>query len=207
MSEPSPTTMRLQSWIDRIRAGDAAARDELLAHFERRLRYLARRQLKASPRVRRWEETDDVFQNAALRLLRALETVRPASVTSLLNLASEHIRRELIDLYRHHYGQQGHGAHHATTQPPGAGDGRPSRHEKADTIWDPSRDAEWAELHEKVASLPEPERQVFGLIWYQGLTQQEIATLLSVSRRSVIRYWQSAQLRLRETLQGERSDD
>ena len=35
------------------------------------LRQLARRDLNRFPRLRRWEQTDDVLQNATLRLLRA----------------------------------------------------------------------------------------------------------------------------------------
>jgi RNA polymerase sigma-70 factor (ECF subfamily) len=208
MSEPSSTTTRLQRWIDRIQAGDASARDELIAHFEQRLRHLARRQLKGFPGVRRWEQTDDVFVNASVRLLRTLEKVRPASVSSFLNLASEHIRRELIDLYRHHCGPHRHGAHHATTKPPSDGnEGGPPAHDRADVTWEPAREARWAELHEKVAALPQTEREVFGLLWYQGLTQEEAAAVLNVSRRSVIRHWQAAQLRLREALRSSPLDD
>jgi hypothetical protein len=73
MSESSSTTIRLQRWIDRIQAGDTSARDELLAHFEQRLRHLARRKLKGFPQLQRWEQTDDVFVNATVRLLRTLE--------------------------------------------------------------------------------------------------------------------------------------
>jgi RNA polymerase sigma-70 factor (ECF subfamily) len=63
------------------------------------------------------------------------------------------------------------------------------------------------ELHEKVASLPDKEREVFGMLWYQGLTQAEAASVLNVSRRSIIRYWQAAQLRLREALQASPLDE
>ena len=35
--------------------------------------------LRDYPRVGRWEQTDDVLQNALLRLWRALEDVRPAT--------------------------------------------------------------------------------------------------------------------------------
>jgi RNA polymerase sigma-70 factor (ECF subfamily) len=200
MSEPS-TTVLLQRWIDRIQAGDSTTRDELIAHFERRLRHLARKKLRGSSQVARWELTDDVFVNASVRLLRALEKERPRSVSSLLNLASEQIRRELIDLHRHHCGRHRHGAHHATTRPPAGGEeGRPPSHDRADTTWEPSRLALDAEFHEQIAALPEKEREVFGLLWYQGLTQDEAAIVLQLSRSTVIRRWHSAQLQLREAL-------
>ena len=208
MSEPGDTTARLQNWINRIQAGDDAARDELLAHFERRLRHRARRQLRRFAEVQRYEQTDDVFVNATMRLLHSLEQVRPASVKSFLNLASEHIRRELIDLYRHHYGPEGQGAHHATTRPPSEADDGPSpMHDRKDTTWEPGRLAELTELHEKVATLPDKEREVFDLLWYQELTQDEAAVILKVSHRTIIRQYQSAKLLLRRVLKGSPLED
>ena len=62
-----------------------------------RLRQLTCAMLKDYPRLKRWEETDDVFQNASLRLYRALGKVRPASVREFFRLAAVQIRRELID--------------------------------------------------------------------------------------------------------------
>ena len=64
--------------------------------------------------MRRWEETDDVVQNALVRLRRAVETKAPVSVRSCVNLAAVQIRRELIDLARHYHGPNGMGAHHET---------------------------------------------------------------------------------------------
>jgi RNA polymerase sigma factor (sigma-70 family) len=174
-----------------------------VAHFERRLRRLASKALRNNSRVGRWVQTGDVFGNASLRLLRALETERPQSVSSLLNLASEQIRRELIDLFRHHCGRHRHGSHHATTRPPAGDEGnRLPAHDRADTTWEPSSVARYAEFHEKVAALPEKERQVFGLLHYQGLTQEEVARVMNVSRSTVSRYSQHAAQRLREALGG-----
>ena len=79
MSEATVNTVQLQNWVARIRAGDAGARDELLRAVCGRLERLARAMLPRYPSVRRWEETADVFQNAALRLMRALRDVTPAS--------------------------------------------------------------------------------------------------------------------------------
>ena len=54
-----------------------AARDELLKGVGARLEKLARKMLRKYPHVRRWTETGDVLQNAIIRLLRALESIRP----------------------------------------------------------------------------------------------------------------------------------
>ena len=91
-------TTQYRSWIDRLDAGDGSALNEMLAHFEDRLRHLSHLMLKHFPRVKRWEQTDDVFLEAMLRLQKALETVSPASPGEFLDLAACQIRRELLDL-------------------------------------------------------------------------------------------------------------
>ena len=73
MAEPTPT--QIQSGIDRMNAGDAAARGELIGHSAERLRRLTRKMLQDLRRVRHWADTDDVLQSALVRLLRALEVV------------------------------------------------------------------------------------------------------------------------------------
>ena len=45
-------------------------------------------------------DTGDVLQNSTIRLLRSLQTMRPATTRDYFNLAAVHIRRELIDLAR-----------------------------------------------------------------------------------------------------------
>jgi hypothetical protein len=54
-----------------VRAGDGEARSRLIAHAGEQLRCLTRRTLKGYPAVQRWEQTDDVRQNALLRLAAA----------------------------------------------------------------------------------------------------------------------------------------
>jgi RNA polymerase sigma-70 factor (ECF subfamily) len=73
----------------------------------------------------------------------------------------------------------------------------------ADESQEPSRLAAWTEFHAQTEALPEEEREVFDLLWYQGLPQAEAAGLLGVSERTVKRRWQAARLRLHEALRGE----
>jgi RNA polymerase sigma factor (sigma-70 family) len=200
------STTQLQGWIVRMKAGDAGARDELLRHACERLRRLARKMLQDFARVKRFEDTDDVLQNALLRLLRALETVTVASVEEFFRLAAAQIRRELIDLSRHYYGPQGAGIKHAT-QEKGANPEGALPYEKASTTHEPSRLAAWSEFHEQIEALPEEEREVFDLLWYQGLTRAEAAAVLNVSEPTVKRRWLAARLRLQENLPGERPGD
>jgi RNA polymerase sigma factor (sigma-70 family) len=199
----SPDSLgQIQRWITRLQEGDPAARDALLTCAGERLRRLAHRMLQTYPRVRRWEETDDVLQNALLRLCRTLSDVPPRTVVDFLRLAALNIRRELLDLAKHYYGPQGQGAHHATVYPGGeAGPARPEA--AAGSSLEPGRLADWGEFHQQVELLPEAEREIFDLLWYQGLSQAEAAELLQVSERTVKRRWQSARLRLYEALGGE----
>jgi RNA polymerase sigma-70 factor (ECF subfamily) len=155
--------------------------------------------LQGYPRVRRWEETDDVLQNALLRLHRTLKEVPPRSVADFLRLAALNIRRELLDLAKHHFGPHGDGAHHETAGPEGESPPEPVGHGSLD----PSRLAVWSEFHTQVEQLPEEEKAVFDLLWYQGLSQADAAAALGVNERTIKRRWQSARIRLHDALQGE----
>ena len=85
----------LQGCIDRLRAGDEDARTELLTSACSRLERLTRKMLKDDPRVGRWEQAEDVCQNALLRLHRSLKAVQPPTVRDFFRLATAQIRREL----------------------------------------------------------------------------------------------------------------
>ncbi len=191
-------TAQLESLISRIHVGDVAARDELVSAACNLLQRLTRKMLKSFPRVARWEQTDDVFQNATIRLCKALKDTTPQSVKHFLNLAALHIRRELIDLARHHNGPQGHGSHHDT----GKDQIESPILAAPQTTLNPSKLAQWSEFHEKVEALPSEEREIFNLLWYHDLPQSEAATLLNLSERTLQRRWQSARLKIFDAMKG-----
>src|SRR5205085_11644951 len=91
MSESLPQTKQLHVWLERMRAGDNAARDELIRRMCNRMEHLARKMLKGFPNVARWVETDDVLQNALMRLLRTLQQMQPESMRALHGLAAAHV--------------------------------------------------------------------------------------------------------------------
>jgi len=198
MGEPT----LIQSLIDRFQAGDVAARDDLLAATCERLQKLTRKMLRSYPNLRRWEQTDDVLQNASLRLCRALNEAAPQSPRHYFHLAAVQIRRELIDMARHHFGPQGRGAHHASDAGSPTSSAAPA-HERADHSSDPARLAIWSEFHQQVEALPDEEREVFELIWYQGLSQAEAMDVLKMPERTLQRCWRSARLKLYEACKGE----
>ena len=194
---PADDPAALTALLDRVRAGDPAARDGLIRAAQERLEHLARRMLRRHESVRRWADTLDVFQNAALRLLRALEGAPAVDTRGFFNLAAAVIRRELIDQARHLHGPRGLGANHASRGPaaddPDPGSGDP----------DPAELDRWCALHEAVERLPVEQREVFGLTFYHGWTQAHVGELLGVDERTVRRRWQAACLALNDALGGE----
>lgn len=180
-------------WLDLLRAGDQQARTRLIEHACERLRLITRKMLRDFPKVRRWEETDDVFTEALSKLHQCLETVQPESPRHFYNLAATHIRRVLIGMTRRYYGPLGLGANHDTNAVAA------EQHEFAE----PSSLAEWTEFHEQVESLPDGEREVFNLLWYEGLSQEEAALVLGMSERTLRRRWQDARVRLCQARMGE----
>jgi RNA polymerase sigma factor (sigma-70 family) len=184
MSEAGFHTTLLHRCLDRLRAGDDTAYDELIHHADERLQLLASRMLRHFPTVRCREDTQDVLQSAHLRLLRDLrdKAKRPASVRDFFNLAANRIRSVLLNLHEHHrrpVGPKGHGSA-------------------------PDEDAaeldRWTAFHEAVEKLEAAEREVVSLVFYHGWTQAEVAELFQVSDRMVRKHWVCACMRLREML-------
>jgi RNA polymerase sigma factor (sigma-70 family) len=203
VAEGSVRTTHLHACIDRLRVGDRAAADELLRAVGCRLERLAHAMLQRFPNVKRWADTDDVLQGASLRLLRTLEKLRPESTRDFFNLAAVHVRRELLDLARHFGGREGLGANHASVAPGAAGHPADLAPARADDFDDLDR---WAAFHAAVEQLPVEQREVVGLVFYHGWTQEQIAELLGVTDRTVRRYWQTACLALAAAVGGRLPD-
>jgi len=185
--------MQLQRLIDKVLGGDEVARSALLDHACDRLLRLTRKMLHARPDLRRWEQTDDVFQSAMIRLHRAVVDVKPESVRHFFNLAAVQIRRTLLDLAKHH---RGHAAKHHTDGQPADDEGG-SLHDRAEQ---PEDLEAWSAFHAQVEVLPDEEKEVVNLLFYEALTQEEAASVLGISLRTVKRRWHSARCRLREKL-------
>ena len=194
------TDTQLQNLIDRSLRGDTAAHDELMHHACDRLLRLTRKMFHGFPQLRRWEQTDDVFQNSMVKLHRALAEVRVVSVRHFFNLAAVQIRRELLDLAKHHFGPHGNAANHHT-------DGQP-----ADEVGgslhvatsEPQTPESWKLFHKLVDTLSADEQEIVNLVFYEGLSQEEAAKLLGMSSRTFKRRWQTVKVKLSEAL---RSDD
>ena len=206
MDSESFATLTMQGLVDRIQAGEAAAQDEICRRVGQRLERLASKMLKSYPGVKRWEQTDDVLQNALMRLLKALKAIKPDNMRAFFGLATEQMRRQLLDLNRHYQGVCGHGQNLVDMPAAAADETVLPGIDPEDLAAGKDKGAEldrWQALHEAVETLPVEEREVFGLVFYHGWTQAQIAELLNVNERTIRRYWQSVCMRLSEMLQGE----
>lgn len=181
---PGETTADLQLLIERLQAGDAAAKGPLLERAVQRLRRLADAIVRQSfPGLRGHEDT--VFQETALRLWQALDAVPLDSAQHFYRLIALKVRQVLYDLI----------ARHARTgPPPGA---------EATATHDPARLAQWTEFHRAAEALPADQRAVFDLCYYAGLTQAEAARALEQHPRAVSRLWVAATESLLHLLPGE----
>lgn len=185
------STTSLQRLLDDAAYGRPEVYDELLRHACDRLRVLARRRLRGFPDLRRWAETDDLLQNALLRLHKSLAEVKPPTVAAFFGLAALQIRRELLDLSKSVFGPEGVGGNHHTD-----GDGAVlAGHGQMPTTW--------VRFHELTETLPEEELQVVDFLFIHEMTQEEAAAVLGVSLRTVKRRWLSARTRLGEVLRQE----
>ena len=203
MGQTEGDNSQLQVLLDLAASGDDEASGELIARASDRLIKLTRKMLRNYPHLRRWEQTDDVFQNAAMRLYRSLQNLKPDSVRSFMGLATLEIRRSLIDLIRHHFGPEGAaGKHHSDVAGDSSGDGSIIKNIPAPT-GEPDSLQSWALFHETVDQLPEQEREVFQLVWYGGLQQGEAASLLEVSIPTVQRRLYRARRTIVAALHGE----
>jgi RNA polymerase sigma factor (sigma-70 family) len=198
MSEPTAHSLHLQRLLEQVRKGDRAARDGLFRGVCARMELLARTMLKDFPGVRRRAEVEDVVQNALVRLLHALEAVRPESVQHFFNLAAVHLRRELVDLARQVNGRRAKEVRRVAVRD--EDDSGDSAIEPAAPTEDAAEIDNWGSFHRHVERLPVEEREVVSLIYYHGWTQAEVADLFQVTERTVRRRWESALGKLRRFL-------
>ncbi len=200
--DETPLPHKVEDCLRDLAAGDNTARERILELCHERLHELTQRMLRGFPLVKRWEDTDDVYQNAILRLYRCLGEVTIESPREIMALAATQIHRELIDLARHHAGPMSYSANHATGVHPiddhsNSRHPQDKRHDTATTI------DRWTCFHQAVESLPAEQKEVFQLVWYLGADQKTIADLTECSVRTVKTRWRNARESVRTTLNGE----
>lgn len=158
-------------------------RQDVIDYCVERMKAAVRTQLADFRRLREFETSDDIVQNATVRLLKAFDAVGPESVFDIHGLSALVIRRELINLTRHYFGPQGHGTNTITV-----GDSR------IDGVTEDDSTDPWAAIHvhEAVETLDAEMRVVVDLMFYQGLTQEQAAEVLGIGVATVRRRWRQA---------------
>jgi RNA polymerase sigma-70 factor (ECF subfamily) len=189
----SNTSIRIQRLLKLHQAGHESAKESLLEHSAERLRGLAHRMFRRYSDLHSLDETDDVLQQALIRLYRVLDQIQPPNVRAYFGLAARQIRWVLCDLARKYPAAKT--VCYTGMSVPGEG--------PMDTGDGPAQLLEWSEFHEKIDALPAEEREMFDLLFYQGLSQAEAKDLLQTSIRTVKRRWQRARLVLHEALGGD----
>jgi RNA polymerase sigma-70 factor (ECF subfamily) len=194
-------TRDLHELLVRWQAGDRSAAEALCRRVARRFELLARKMIDRFPAVRVLADSDDVFQEAIMRLLHTLTTLRPATERDLLNLAAVHLRRTLLDLSRRVASRPDL---HRRCSMLGSEDSCDDPIEDLAEPGPPPEDLErWCQFHEAIERLPVAERQVMDLVFYHGWSQQRIAELFRVDERTVRRRWRHACDRIARELGGQ----
>ncbi len=119
-------------------------------------------------------QADELLSAVTERLLKALREARPETVRQFFALANQHMRWELNDLARRLDKQPAAVELHEelVPAPPSSGSGLTANGRR---------------MLEAIDNLPEEEREAFGLVRVQGMTQTEAAQLLGVSVATVKR--------------------
>lgn len=189
----TPTDTQIQRLLDKAKSGLDIDRNELINHSCSRLLKLTRKMFHNFKNLQRWEQTEDIFQNALVRLHRSLLEVQVVDVRHFFNLAALQIRRELLDLTKHYYGKLGIGANHHSDhqdEPEGI---------LANATNNPIRNKSLEKFHENIDTLPAEEQEIINMLFYEGFNQEETAEFLGISLSTVKRRWHAARLKLAET--------
>ena len=181
MGAPGQTSILVQQWLNRLDEDTLAgeqARNELIEHGKRRMEALCRKMFFPSLHSTAVVDLGDVYQESAIRLWQALQTVKPNTVKEFFGLAAKKIREVSVDLCRKYLKEP---------PQPVVGD---------ESSFSPETLSQWTEFHEVVEKLDEPLREVVDLLWYQDLTQREAAEILELDESTVKRRWRRARQQL-----------
>jgi RNA polymerase sigma-70 factor (ECF subfamily) len=174
------TTIVVQRYLDAL-AADTPAEDVVRALLDRSVRRLhllcATLLYRSYPRLTRPPlnlQVEELLSAVAERLLKAMREARPQTVRQFFALANQHMRWELNDLARRL-------------------DEQPAAVELAEGLV-PAPDSsssgltkEGRRMLEAIDALPDDEREAFGLVRVQGMTQVEAAETMGVSVATVKR--------------------
>ena len=193
------TTAVVQRFLNELAEGtDSSAEPivrDLLAGAANRLHQLCATMLYRSyPRLTRPPlnlQPEEMLSAVIERMLKAMREVRPHGVRQFFALANQHMRWELNDLARR------------LDKEDAAVEVRESRIAAPPALAESSASQispNTRRILEAIEGLPEDEREAFGLVRIQGMTQPEAAEVIGVSAKTVQRRLNRSLLLLAERL-------
>jgi RNA polymerase sigma-70 factor (ECF subfamily) len=174
------TNAAVQRYLDAL-AGDQPAEPIVRALLDRSVRRL--QQLCVSLLYRKYRrltlppvnlQPEEMLDAVVERLLRAMRSIRPQTVRQFFALVNQHMRWELNDVARR-LDEQPSAVQVREDQLP------------APPSSDSVLTSDGRRMLRAIDDLPEDEREVFGLVHVQGMSQGEAAEVLGVSVRTVQR--------------------
>jgi RNA polymerase sigma-70 factor (ECF subfamily) len=188
------TTAAVQRYLNAL-AGDEPAEPIVRALLDRAVRRLqllcANLLYRSYPRLQQPPlnlQPDELLGAVVERLLKAMREVRPETVRQFFALANQHMRWELNDLARRLDEQPSVVELNEGLVPAPASSGS-------------GLSPDSRRMLAAIDKLPEEEREVFSLVRFQGLTQPEVAEILSVSPKTVQRRLNRALVLLAQELE------
>jgi RNA polymerase sigma-70 factor (ECF subfamily) len=200
MAEPAPDSADTQGLLERARAGDRVAFEQLFARYRAFLRQVV--ELRMDPRLRARVDPSDVVQEAQLDAFRQLGDFldrRPMPFRLWLRKAAQQrllkVQRRHVETARRAVGRElalpeqssvllaEHLLASASTPSERLGRSEAARR-----------------VRQAVAQLPEADREILVLRDFEGLSNQEVAYLLRVDPAAASKRHARALLRLRQVL-------
>lgn len=187
MTENGNTSLLIEECLGRLAAGDKDAWEALMTHAFNRLlcqcdRIIGQELSKPSPLI----TANAVLAEAYQRLCTAMENskVHPTTAREFFGLSARNIRWQIKDLLRKPREQEANTQCLANLmEAPGAAT------EAADR-------ETWGLFWDAVDTLPDPEREVFDLIYVHGFSQYEAADILGKNRNQVDSLWRKVKIAL-----------
>lgn len=180
-------------WLERLRAGEGGALDEVVARLYPELRAVARRLLRGE-RAGRTLATTALVHETYLRLLGS-RALAPEDRGAFLAAAAVTMRRILVDAARRRLALKR-----------GGESARVELDEIAEVLAAPEGDEELLRVDAALAELDRAApraRQIVELRFFVGATLAETAAALSLSTKTVQRDWLAARAWLRARIAGD----
>lgn len=181
--------------LEKLRNNDKDAKNAIIVQTLNRLERISRRMFHKFPALQQSEETGDILHMLVLKLDKALSTVVPDSVAgyfALVNLNLNWILKELARKTKASGVLKSNGMNDILNG-------------VSDPYSGPKSNLEWVDFFEILEKLSQENREVFDLIWLQGLDQKQAAKVLGISLRTFIRRWIKSKLEIRKLIKEELS--